>query len=160
MLPLVSKYLYMKKIIYITVLFAILSITATNSFAQLRKIPAEVTNAFQEKYPNAKSVEWRDKLSSFTASFQQDSATYIAQFKSNGEWESTEESIDESELPEAVTNGFDKSKYTEWTIGQVSKIELPNDEVQYRVEVAKGDIKKRNLYFSSEGRLLKDKLTL
>lgn len=150
----------MKKIIYIAGLFAILTITATNSFAQIRKIPAEVTNAFQEKYPNAKSVEWRDKLSSFTASFQQDSTTYIAQFKSNGEWENTEEAIDESELPEAVTNGFDKSKYTEWTIGQVSRIELPNDEIQYRVEVAKGDIKKRNLYFNSDGRLLKDKLTL
>lgn len=150
----------MKKIIYVTGLFMILTLIVTNSFAQIRKIPAEVTDAFQERYPNAKSVEWRDKLSGFTASFQQDSTHYIAQFKNNGDWENTEEAIDESELPEAVTNGFDKSKYTEWTIGQVSRIELPNDEVHYRVEVAKGDIKKRNLYFNSEGRLLKDKLTL
>lgn len=150
----------MKKIIYITGVFAFLTIFTTSAFAQIRKIPAEVTNAFQEKYPNAASVEWRDKLSSFTATFQLDSTTYIAQFNSKGEWESTEESIDESELPEAVTNGFDKSKYTEWNIGQVTRIEMPNDEVQYRIEVAKGDIKKRNLYYNSEGRMLKDKLTL
>src|SRR5437868_2889790 len=136
----------MKKIIYITGLFITLTILSTNSFAQLRKIPAEVTNAFQEKYPEAKSVEWRDKLSSYTASFQLDSTTYIAQFSNKGEWENTEEAIDESELPEAVTNGFGKSKYTDWNMGQVTKIQLPNDEVQYKLEVAKGDIKKRNLY--------------
>ena len=150
----------MKKIIYITAIFLVLAISATKSFAQLRKIPAEVTNAFQEKYPEAKSVEWRDKLSSFTASFQLDSTMYIAQFSSKGEWENTEEAIDDSELPEEVKAGFDKSRYTDWNMGQVTKIELPGDEIQYRIEVAKGDIKKRNLYFNSEGRMLKDKLTL
>src|SRR5688572_13083254 len=150
----------MKKIIYITGVIAFLTIFTTSAFAQIRKIPAEVTNAFQEKYPNATSVEWRDKLSSFTASFQLDSISYIAQFTSKGEWENTEEAIDQSELPEAVTSGFDKSKYTEWNIGQVTKIEMPDDEVQYKIEVTKGDIKKRNLYFNSEGRMMKDKLTL
>ena len=149
----------MKKIIYIAA-FAILTLFTTSSFAQLRKLPAEVTTAFQEKYPNAKAVEWRDKLSSFTASFQQDSTTYIAQFSSKGEWENTEEAIDKSELPELVKAGYDKSKYADWNFGQVSKIEMPNNEIQYRIEVARGDIKKRNLYFNSEGRLLKDKITL
>ena len=150
----------MKKIIYVTGLFIILAFTTTNTFAQIRKIPAEVTNAFQEKYPNAKSVEWRDKLSSFTASFQLDSTTYIAQFSNKGEWENTEEAIDATELPGQVKAGFDKSRYTDWTMGQVTKIELPGDEIQYKIEVAKGDIKKRNLYFNSEGRMLKDKITL
>ena len=150
----------MKKIIYIAGLFIVLALTTTNTSAQIRKIPAEVTNAFQQKYPDAKSVEWRDKLSSFTASFQLDSTTYIAQFSNKGEWENTEEAIDESDLPEEVKAGFDKSRYTDWNIGQVTRIELPGDELQYRIEVAKGDIKKRNLYFNSEGRMLKDKITL
>ena len=150
----------MKKIIYVIGLFFALTLITTISFAQIRKIPAEVTNAFQEKYPEAKSVEWRDKLSSFTASFQLDSTTYVAQFSNKGEWENTEEAIDESEVPEEVNAGFDKSKYADWNITRVTKIELPGDEFQYRIEVAKGDIKKRNLYFNSEGRLLKDKLTL
>lgn len=150
----------MKKIIYVSGLIAFLAVFSTNVFAQIRKIPAEVTNAFTEKYPNATSVEWRDKLSSFTASFQLDSGIFIATFSNKGEWESTEEGIDKEDLPDAVNAGFDKSKYTDWEWGQVTRIELPNDEVQYKIEVKKGDIKKRNLYFSSEGRLLKDKLTL
>ena len=45
----------MKKILYIAGLFFVLAITTTNTFAQLRKVPAEVTNAFQEKYPEAKT---------------------------------------------------------------------------------------------------------
>src|SRR5688500_5999836 len=150
----------MKKIIYITGVFAFLMIFTTSAFAQIRKIPAEVTNAFQEKYPNATSVEWRYKLSSFTATFQLDGTSYIPQFNGTGEWDNTEEAIDQNKLTEAVTNGIDKSKYAEWNIGHVTRIEMPNDEVQYKIEVSKGDIKKRNLYYNSEGRMLKDKLTL
>ena len=150
----------MKKIIYIIGLFIITVLASTNTFAQIRKIPAEVTNAFQEKYPEAKSVEWRDKLSSFTASFQIDGTSYVAQFSNKGKWENTEEGIDSDELPEEVKTGFDKSRYADWNMGQTTKIELPGDEFQYKIEVSKGDIKKRNLYFNSEGRLLKDKITL
>lgn len=128
--------------------------------AQLRKIPAEVTTAFTEKFPSATSVEWRDKLSGFTANFTLDSVGYIAAFNNKGEWESTEQSIEEEAIPAAVTDGFEKSKYTDWTINAASKIELPNDEIQYKIVIEKGDIKKRNLYFNEEGRLLKDKLTL
>lgn len=138
----------------------VLTLCTTTIFAQIRKIPAEVTNAFTAKYPNASSVEWRDKLSKYTASYQLDSGSYVATFSNKGEWESTEEGIEAEELPEAVNEGFDKSKYTDWEKNQVTRIELPNDEIQYRIEIKKGDIKKRNLYFSSEGRLLKDKLTL
>lgn len=130
------------------------------SFAQLRKIPAEVTDNFTEKFPGATQVEWRDKLSGFTASFSVDSVAYVAAFNNKGEWESTEQSIEEEALPEVVNDGFDKSKYADWTVETVSQIEYPNDEIQFKIVVAKGDIKKRNLYFNSEGRLVKDKLTL
>ena len=149
----------MKNALFIAVLFASLFLSTT-SFAQLRKIPAEVTSSFEEKFPNADNVEWRDKLSGFTASFQLDSSSFIASFNNNGEWESTEEAIEQEQLPDVVQDGFEKSKYTDWDITHVSRIELPGDEIQYKLNVAKGDIKKRNLYFNSEGRLLKDKLTL
>lgn len=149
----------MKNFFRLSVLAFLLS-SAVNVNAQLRKIPAEVTGAFSEKFPNAGDVEWRDKLSGFTASFSIDSAKYIASFNNKGSWESTEEFISEDDLPSSVRDGFDKSKYAEWNIAETSRIELPGDEVQYKVSVEKGDLKKRNLYFNDEGRLLKDKLTL
>ena len=133
---------------------------SASSYAQLRKIPAEVTNRFTEKYPMATNVSWIDKLSGFSASFTLDEKEYLATFTNKGIWESTEESIPQEDLPEAVEEGFERSKYAEWTIGKTTKIEMPDNVIQYRIEAVKSDIQKRNLYFSTKGRLLKDKMTL
>ena len=89
-----------------------------------------------------------------------DSVSYIASFNNKGEWENTEESIEQEDLPELVQDGFGKSRYAEWNVEAVSKIEHPDNEFQYKIVVGKGDIKKRNLYFNSNGRLLKDRVTL
>jgi hypothetical protein len=150
----------MNKIFYTASVILILFLSASGLSAQIRKIPAEVTESFSEKYPGAGSVEWKDRLVGFTAAFNLDNINYLANFSNQGEWESTEHEIDQNEVPEAVMDGFDKSKYTDWDILKVDLIELPGDNVQYRIEIGKGDIRKRNLYFNSKGRLVKDKLTL
>lgn len=128
--------------------------------AQLRKIPAEVTDALATRYPDAKEVEWKDKLSSFSATFTENGTHYQAFFGNKGEWQSTEQEIEQAALPPAVKDGFAKSKYADWNLSRVIKIELPDDAVQYRLEIGSGDIKKRNLYFNNEGRLVKDRLTI
>lgn len=130
------------------------------SIAQIRKIPAEVTSSFTARYPQATEVEWRDKLTGFAASFNIDGTDYVATFSNKGEWESTEQGFNQSDLPKSVQDGFEKSKYADWDVNQVTKIEMPNDVLQYRIEVGKGDINKKNLYFNSNGRMLKDKRTL
>jgi hypothetical protein len=129
--------------------------------AQIRKIPAEVTDAFKEKYPNASSVEWKDKLTNFVAVFTEDSIQYEARFNKRGVWKDTEHAIDTDELPAEVNEGYNKSKYAEdWKIESAYLIQLPNDKVQYRVVARKSDLQKRNILFSSQGRLLKDNMTL
>lgn len=137
-----------------------LIITGLSSQAQIRKIPAEVTDSFSEKYPDATGVEWKDRLTGFSASFTLDNINYLASFSNKGEWENTEHEIEQENLPAAVKDGLEKSKYADWEVIKTDLIELPNDEIQYRITVGKGDIKKRNLTFNSKGRLLKDKLTL
>ena len=159
-LALLIKHLHIMKNVLRAALLSTFLLACAVSFGQLRKIPAEVTDAFTEKFPNATGVEWRDKLSGFTANFSVDSISYLASFNNKGEWESTEQEITEEELPSTVTDGFQKSKYADWNVSETTRIELPDDEIQYKVSVEKGDIKKRNLYFSETGRLLKDKLTL
>ena len=54
--------------------------------AQIRKIPAQVTDAFAARYPHASGVEWKDKLQYFEATFQLNGATITADFliKVNG----------------------------------------------------------------------------
>jgi hypothetical protein len=151
----------MKKIIRLLPLLIVALALTSNVAAQLRKIPAEVTDAFKVKYPDATQVEWKDKLTNFVAVFQHEGKQYQARFSKKGEWKDTEWEIDTDELPEAVNEGYNKSKYAEeWKIDAAYKIELPNNKVNYRLLARKSDLQKKNILFSSEGRLLKDNVTL
>ena len=149
----------MKKMFFVTVLLSAVSFTQIVN-AQIRKIPAEVTNAFSEKYDNAKNVEWKDNLTAFVASFERKGDKYEAKFNKKGEWQSTEKELEISDLPRKVNDGFEKSKYSEWEVKSVYEIELPGDVTQYRVHVAKSDIQQKNLLFNDKGKLLKDNHTL
>lgn len=150
----------MKRVFSFFLTLSLIVVTVASSFAQVRKIPSEVTEAFKQKYPTATNVEWRDKLSNFSAVFESDDEQYEARFNSKGEWQLTENEIEESDLPESVKDGFDKSKYADWEIGKIHKIELADSSLQYRIEAVKTDVRKKNLSFNSEGRLIKDRITI
>lgn len=150
----------MKPLVAVLSLFTILVLSSATVSAQIRKIPSTVTESFKEKYPSASKVEWRDKVSAFAAVFEDDGTKYEARFNSKGGWIETESQVSEDAIPDAVKEGIEKSKYAEWTIGDAHKIELPGDEIQYRVQVVKTDVQKKNLVFSEKGRLLKDRVTL
>jgi hypothetical protein len=146
--------------ILLSSLLLLLFLSTTISYAQVRKIPSEVTEAFKQKYPEATNVEWRDKLSTFSAVFESNNIQYEARFNSKGEWQFTENEIEESDLPEVIKDSYDKSKYAEWQINRIHKIELADGTIQYRIETEKNDVRKKNLVFNSEGRLLKDRITI
>jgi hypothetical protein len=151
----------MKKLLNYCLAFCFAVTLYSTADAQVRKVPAEVTEAFRQKYPTAMNVEWRDRLSGFTATFDQDKVHYEAKFTNKGFWQSTENKMPEGELSPAIKDGFQKSKYSEeWTIKQVYKIALREDKTQYRLEIQKNDIQKKQLYFDSTGRMLRDNITL
>jgi len=130
------------------------------SYAQIRSIPSQVTESLKTKYPNSSNVTWNDRITSYLAIFEIDSKKYEARFDSKGNWLATETSIDESLLPEEVKDGLQKSKYADWTIRNVYNIELPGNEWQYRILVSKSDLQKKNLLYGSNGRLIRDNITL
>lgn len=128
--------------------------------AQVRKIPADVTNAFSEKYSDAKNVEWKDKLSAFAATFELSGDKYEARFNKKGEWLSTEKEISIDDLPSSVKDGFSKSKYADWETKSTYLLEIPGDKKQYRIHVSKSSVQKKILLFDEDGKLLKDNITL
>jgi len=145
----------MKKIILLLVL--LVSFGAVKSFAQIRKVPAEVTDAFKAKYPDAQNVEWKDKVTFFEASFKSNNAEMTADFSSKGEWQETEKKMDFDALPDAVKDGFKKSKYSDWTPGSATKIEKKDKDVQYKVYAEKSSlVQKKFLYFNEQGQLERD----
>ena len=53
-------------------------------FAQIRKIPSQVTEALKAKYPTAEKVEWKDKLTFFEAAFVLNGSEMTAYFSNSG----------------------------------------------------------------------------
>ena len=149
----------MKKGIFLFLFSIALTVVTNQTFSQIRKIPANATENLKQKYPNADKVEWKDGLSHFTAKFQLEGKDYEAHFDNDGNWKESLTKIDESDLPAAVRDGHAKSKYSDWNIDKVEKMESA-DKVQYRLQVKKGDLKKKVLYYTSEGKLTKDNITL
>ena len=128
--------------------------------AQIRKIPAEVTDAFAARYPHAAKVEWKDKLQYFEASFELNGSNISANFSSKGEWQSSERTLDFDNLPSEVKDGFAKSKYADWDKKYIGEVQQLGKPLQYKITIAKSDLQKKNLFFDANGKLLKDNITL
>jgi hypothetical protein len=148
----------MKKILVVS-LISLFGASVVPVFAQFRKVPAEVTEALKSKYPDASNVSWKDKISVFVASFEMRNEKYEARFEEKGMWKSTTKEISKDALPEEVKDGWEKSKYADWDINSAYRIELPDEVIQFRLQVSKNDIQKKNLLFNSDGKLLKDNIT-
>jgi len=142
------------RLIFLFVLFAAI----VN--AQIRKIPAEVTDAFKERYPHAEKVSWKDNLTNFEAQFTLNGYKMSADFNSKGEWIDSERKIRFEELPTAVQDGFSKSKYTDWEKTDIIELDKNGDDLQYRILVKKSSVQKKYLYFDTNGKLLRDAVTL
>ncbi len=123
--------------------------------AQLRKIPAEVTDAFKAKYETATSVSWRDKLSAFQAEFKIGEKEMKAVFSPKGEWLRTETEYDYNSVPLDVKDGFKKSKYADLNVLAVTRIE-EKDKTEFKIVVKKNEFNKKLLVFSKSGQLISD----
>ena len=125
--------------------------------AQLRKIPAAVTDSFSLKFSNATAVEWKDKLSSFQAAFKDGKKEVKASFLGKGVWLRTETRLLFDDLPAEVKEGFKKSKYADTPVKDVAELEEKNKPTQYRITVMKGPLNKTSIVFSKTGQLVSDK---
>ena len=76
---------------------------------------------------------------------------------SNGEWQMTDYDLGKnmSVLPQVVYDAFMNGNYASWRVDDVSKYERLSDEF-YLIEIETQGQRDRDLYFSPEGRLLKD----
>lgn len=152
-------YIKMKKI-NILLLTVILFISFSNLVAQIRKIPAAVTESLKQKYPDAANIEWKDKLTSFQADFKLSGENYQSTFSNTGEWVQTDKSVAKEKLSTVVNDGLTKSKYSKWDISSINQTEYKDGHFEYRILVKKNDISKKYLYFDEQGKLLRDARTI
>jgi hypothetical protein len=149
----------MKKMILIALLVPMLAVVA---HAQLRKIPAEVTEAFKKQYPTGSSASWSDKLTYFQVDFSMNGGTYLAKYDSKGGWKNSEQTIAAAQLPVPVKEGFDKSVYAskDWEVKEYTIMYYPGSVTKYRILVRKNAIDKKYLYFDGSGKMTDEATTL
>ncbi len=105
-------------------LFAMMIVfTVLTADAQFGKIPVEATNAFSAKYPTAKNVQWRSRVTSYKTEFDVNKQHYTAEFDSKGQWVRTEARLAYDKLPKEVSDGFHKSLYTTWEFNELMQVE-------------------------------------
>jgi Putative beta-lactamase-inhibitor-like, PepSY-like len=128
--------------------------------AQIRKIPADVTDAFAARYPHAQRVSWKDELTDFEAQFLLNGYEMSAEFNGKGEWQNSEKKIKFEDLPAEVKDGFIKCKYSDWEKISFTEIEKNSQPIQYRIYVKKNAIGKKYLYFDVNGKLLREAIKI
>ncbi len=113
-----------------------------------------VKNAFATKYPGASVDEWEMKFTYYVANFRLDNNETEAWFESNANWVFTETDLTYAKLPDAIKTSFEASEYKNWEKDDIDKIERPETETVYILEVESGNTE-LDLYYSEEGELMK-----
>ena len=149
----------MKKLICIVMAIALIAVVKPLK-AQFRDVPAAVTNAMKDKYPNAKDISWEDKVSSFQAKFLMDGKTHEARFKKDGTWEVTEKAILFEEMPKAVQDAFNASEFKKWTLRTVAELNNNQGGNEFRIYVRNNTVNRKYLYYGVDGKLLKEAYNL
>jgi hypothetical protein len=102
-----------------------------------KDVPAGVSSAFTQKFPNASKVKWgKENDKEWEAEFKMDGKEYSANFDLAGAWIETEYEIAATELPAAVKTAIDKES-AGLKIGEAAVSETKDGKV-YEVTVGKG----------------------
>lgn len=130
-----------------------------NDDLRLPDVPQAVVGTFEAMFPGVNSVEWEKERDWYVADFWYGNAVTEAWFDANGDWCMTEIDLGKnvSNLPEAVQMAFNGSEYANWTMDDMDKYERPADTF-YLIEVERNGEWDRNLYYASDGQLLKDEV--
>lgn len=144
----------------LSLMIAVVCLTSANSQVAVGNVPSRVINAFQSKYPHASNVYWTGKVVHFSVNFNSGGENLTANYKDDGTWEQTYMGMPFNNLPSAIKNGFDRSKYKDWKVKEVRRIDARDKDRVYRIEVKKNTFQKKNLFFNVNGQLTDDNITV
>ena len=139
---------------------ALLLFMGVESFSQVTSIPQAAKDNFAQQYPGAQNVKWDNDVVNVNVRFNLNSEKMNAEYNNKGIWKNTYQDFAYDRLPDAVRDGFKKSKYSERTVNEVKKVYYPGNVEQYRIKAEKSGVEKKYLFFNTEGRLVRDVITL
>lgn len=114
----------------------------------------KIVSAFNQKYPNAKNIEWDTENGYQVADFRDNNMKQEAWFDNNGKWVMTKTDLRYNDLPSGIRNQFEKSMHNSWKKEDIIKLERTGMTTVYVVEVEKEGLE-TDLYYTENGNLIK-----
>jgi len=136
-------------------------ITLLAGFTQMtyaQDTPSKVTDAFNSKFPNAKSIRWdKENETEWEAEFTINGVEYSANFSKDGAWKETEHEVKIDELPAEVISTL-KTQFAGYEIKEVEMVETPTF-TGYEVELKKGK-ETLEVLMDKAGKVIKKKVEM
>jgi uncharacterized membrane protein YkoI len=111
-----------------------------------KDVPAKVTAAFSEKFPDAKKVKWdKENDQEWEVEFKMNGKEYSANFNVGGMWMETEYEISKKDIPAAVQQTLDtdfagykieEAEISETADGAVYEFEIEKDKLEMEVVIS------------------------
>jgi hypothetical protein len=127
--------------------------------AQVVNIPAAAKEHFLKTYASAKEADWSNNVSNYTVRFKNSGADMRAHYRLDGTWNFTETLLTTGDIPKSVKSSYDKSRFSDWEIVSVAKVDNDNKQHLYRIEAKKG-IAKEFVFYNKKGKEIKTAATL
>jgi len=131
----------MKNLIFIGLITLSFSLPSSAQNKSKEKLPAAVLTAFNEKFPDAKKVDWeKENEQEWEAEFKLNGKEYSANFNLKGEWLETEQEIKTTAIPADILNLLDaylkKSTYAIYEIDEAEMLDSPfGNAYEFELEV-------------------------
>ena len=139
----------MKKLMMMSVLAVIFTVSACAQKLDASKVPAAVMAAFTKQYPGT-DAKWEKEAGKYEVNFKQSGSTMSALYEANGTLTETEMDIAVTDLPATVL-AYVKEHFKGKTIKEGAKITKADGSVNYEAEVAGKDV-----IFDANGKFLRE----
>jgi hypothetical protein len=145
----------MKNLLLITVLSIAIGTQSCEQKASGDSTPEKVLSTFNQKFPNAKDVEWeKEDATEWEAEFNMDGKEYSANFSVNGDWKETEYEIEEADLPADIRALLDQN-FSDYEIEEAEIAETAaGKSFELAIEVGEEEFE---VVIDSQGNLTKKK---
>jgi hypothetical protein len=145
----------MKKTVVLMMTCLFISLTGFSQTIPAEKVPVNIKQAFEKKFPAAKDIKYELETREYEVSFKENGVQMSANFDPAGKWLETETQIKVSELPKEVTASVAKN-YPGFKINAASRTETSTGGLSYETDLQKDKVK-HEVQFSPNGEVLKSK---
>ncbi|MEN7550501.1 PepSY-like domain-containing protein [Rapidithrix thailandica] len=141
---------------FILPLFTLVALMGTSCAQDISKseVPSVVLNAFQQRFEQAKKIEWERKGEVYEVEFDMGLTEFEAWLDHSGQFLRIKEELFGKDLPEGIKSKI-ASEFVNFRIDDVDKID-EKGKITYKVELDSATEQDRKVTFDEAGEILEN----